>query len=292
MKLIQIFALVIAMAIIAAAQNTNGQAGSSGQAPATQNKNTANPASTSKSAGKASPKGSSTQSGPITLTVKGSGKTSAATSSTKASSQNTAAKTSAGPASKSAQPNASTGKSSMGANGAGSQKAAVKIVTPTQKPPVQNKHAVVAVTPKKEQAKQKKPQVAVVPAKGAATTASANTEKAITTIKASGRRDPFMSIIRTVSTSSTAPNCTVPGKKCLYIPELTVKGIAKDLDGQMLAVVVTGSAHRAYFLRENDQVFNGSVEKITSDSVVFREFATDNLGRESAHEVVKKIPKT
>jgi hypothetical protein len=34
------------------------------------------------------------------------------------------------------------------------------------------------------------------------------------------------------------------------------------------------------------------VEKITSDSVVFREFATDNLGRESAHEVVKKIPKT
>jgi type II secretory pathway component PulC len=71
-----------------------------------------------------------------------------------------------------------------------------------------------------------------------------------------------------------------------------VKGIAKDPDGQMLAVVEGGAAHRAYFLRENDQVFNGNVEKITSDSVVFREFATDNLGRESAHEVVKKIPKS
>jgi type II secretory pathway component PulC len=78
----------------------------------------------------------------------------------------------------------------------------------------------------------------------------------------------------------------------LYIPELVVKGIAKDTDGQMMAVVVGGANKRAYFLRENDQVFNGSVEKITSDSVIFREFASDTLGRESAHEVVKRIPKT
>jgi len=59
----------------------------------------------------------------------------------------------------------------------------------------------------------------------------------------------------------------------------------------MLAVVVSNT-HRAYFLRENDQVFNGSVQKITNDSVVFREFATDHMGRETAHEVVKKIPKS
>jgi hypothetical protein len=71
-----------------------------------------------------------------------------------------------------------------------------------------------------------------------------------------------------------------------------VKGIAKDTDGQMLAVVVGGASHRAYFLRERDQVFNGSVEKITSDSVIFREFGTDSFGRESAHEVVKRIPKS
>jgi hypothetical protein len=45
-------------------------------------------------------------------------------------------------------------------------------------------------------------------------------------------------------------------------------------------------------LRENDQVFNGSVEKITTDSIVFREFTKDALGRESAHEVVKKISPT
>jgi hypothetical protein len=55
-----------------------------------------------------------------------------------------------------------------------------------------------------------------------------------------------------------------------------------------MAVVVNRSRH-TYFLRENDQVFNGLVEKITGDSVVFREFATDNVGRESAHEVVKRV---
>jgi hypothetical protein len=59
----------------------------------------------------------------------------------------------------------------------------------------------------------------------------------------------------------------------------------------MLAVVAN-SAKKTYFLRENDQVFNGSVEKITSDSIIFREYVRDPLGRESAREVVKKLGPT
>lgn len=134
-----------------------------------------------------------------------------------------------------------------------------------------------------------KNQVKIVPQK-AAGGAKQGDNKPVSTISASGRRDPFMSIIRNVSTATSGPNCSV-GKRCLFIPELELKGIAKDPEGQMLAVVVSNT-HRAYFLRENDQVFNGSVQKITSDSVVFREFATDHLGRETAHEVVKRIPKS
>jgi hypothetical protein len=52
---------------------------------------------------------------------------------------------------------------------------------------------------------------------------------------------------------------------------------------------VAGGSHRSYFLRENDQVFNGSVQKITNDSVIFRESVTDSLGRQNTHEVVKKV---
>jgi len=62
----------------------------------------------------------------------------------------------------------------------------------------------------------------------------------------------------------------------------------KDISGKMMAVVVT-SAKKTYTLREKDQVFNGSVEKITTDSVIFREFVKDAVGRESAREVVKKV---
>jgi hypothetical protein len=66
-------------------------------------------------------------------------------------------------------------------------------------------------------------------------------------------------------------------------------GTVKDISGKMMAVVVTGNK-KTYTLRENDQVFNGSVEKITSDSVIFREFVKDAVGRESAREVIKKMP--
>jgi Tfp pilus assembly protein PilP len=84
-----------------------------------------------------------------------------------------------------------------------------------------------------------------------------------------------------------APTCT-SGKRCLAIPELVLQGTVKDVSGKMLAVVANTS-HKTYFLRESDQVFNGSVEKITSDSIVFREFVKDPLGRETAREVVKKL---
>jgi Tfp pilus assembly protein PilP len=56
-----------------------------------------------------------------------------------------------------------------------------------------------------------------------------------------------------------------------------------------MMAVVANSIKKTYFLRENDQVFQGSVEKITSDSIIFREYVKDGLGRETAREVVKKL---
>jgi Tfp pilus assembly protein PilP len=109
-------------------------------------------------------------------------------------------------------------------------------------------------------------------------------------IGANGRRDPFVSPIRAVGNVGPNPGCT-GGKRCLSIPELVLQGTVKDISGRMIAVVVNSTRH-TYTLRENDQVFNGSVEKITTDSIVFREFVKDPLGRETAHEVVKKLQPT
>jgi Tfp pilus assembly protein PilP len=99
-----------------------------------------------------------------------------------------------------------------------------------------------------------------------------------------------VSPLRNLGNVAPTPTCTT-GKRCLSIPELVLQGTVKDLTGKMMAVVAN-SAHRTYFLRENDQVFNGSVEKITSDSIIFREFVKDALGRETAREVVKKLVPT
>lgn len=109
------------------------------------------------------------------------------------------------------------------------------------------------------------------------------------TFGAHGRRDPFVSPIVAKDGGINRPpsNCT-SGKRCLVIPELILQGTIKDTSGKMMAVV-SNSIKKTYFLRENDQVFQGSVEKITSDSIIFREYVKDTLGRETAREVVKKL---
>ena len=56
----------------------------------------------------------------------------------------------------------------------------------------------------------------------------------------------------------------------------------------MIAVVDT-NANRAYFLRENDAVYNGVVSKITPDSVTFRENTLDSAGKVATRDVVLRL---
>jgi hypothetical protein len=316
MKLIQILVLVTAMATAAMAQNTssasqNGGSSAPVNGTANQKQKTGPTSAASKTSPsvKGSPKGgSSAQASGVKLIVPKAG-TQTGTAGAKNSSSTNAASTkgasaSTTPSKAGAQPLAgktsTTNKSGVKVSSSGqagtksgsTQKTPVLAVKPVQKPATKAKSAKLTVTPKNPAskavtAKKKKDEVKIVPQKIAGDKKPASETNAIS---ANGRRDPFLSIIRNMPVTAAGPNCSV-GKRCLFIPELELKGIAKDPDGQMLAVVVSNT-HRAYFLRENDQVFNGSVQRITSDSVVFREFATDHLGRETAHEVVKKIPKS
>ena len=97
------------------------------------------------------------------------------------------------------------------------------------------------------------------------------------------RRDPFVS---PVVTRIENTSCTT-GKRCLTPGQMNLKGVVRSENG-MIAVVVN-SMNKAYFLRENDPIFNGYVLRITGDSVVFRENFQDNLGHPRTREVVKKI---
>ena len=102
-------------------------------------------------------------------------------------------------------------------------------------------------------------------------------------ITAGNRRDPFISpVVQHLAGSG----CST-GKRCLEIDQIALRGIVKSEAG-MIAVVVN-SLDKAYFLRENDPVFNGYVLKISGDTVVFKETVQDKLGHLSTREVVKKI---
>jgi hypothetical protein len=98
-----------------------------------------------------------------------------------------------------------------------------------------------------------------------------------------GKRDPFFSpVLQQTSTSG----CST-GKKCLEIGQINVRGVVKSESG--FIAVVTNSLNKAYFLHENDPVFNGYVVRITGDSVVFQESFQDKLGKSGTREVVKRI---
>jgi len=160
-------------------------------------------------------------------------------------------------------PKAATKVSASAPKAAATSKAK-KTTTVTVKKPVQPK-AAVAVEDKKNPLEPKKDE-----------------HKSIS--MAGGRRDPFISPV--VNHTMGGSGCST-GKRCLAVDQIALTGIVKA-DGGMIAVVVN-AMNKAYFLRENDPVFNGFVVKITGDSIIFKETLQDKLGKSFTREVTKKI---
>lgn len=145
-----------------------------------------------------------------------------------------------------------------------------------QKSPAKGSSKAAAVTAKSGSASQTT--VAVKDNK------AANDKKPAKSISAVGRRDPFVSPV--VNMGAVGSGCS-SGKRCLAIDQIALKGVVKA-DSGMIAVVVN-AMDKAYFLRENDPVFNGYVVKITGDSIVFKETFRDKLGKPLTRDVTKTI---
>lgn len=78
-----------------------------------------------------------------------------------------------------------------------------------------------------------------------------------------------------------------PGVHGLLVSELTLDGIVSENSGRDMIAVVTNSTGRAYFLRENEQLFDGRLTKITPQAAYFMETIRDRKGHESVQQVVK-----
>jgi hypothetical protein len=143
-------------------------------------------------------------------------------------------------------------------------------------------------------------------AKKAAKSSADTTEKQATPKPAahpaeSGLRDPFRvpppPLPPTTGPVGIEGGCDVeikgsvpPGTRGLVICQLKLEGIVRrSATDPKLIAVVANSANRAYFLHENDPLYDGAVTKITPDSVYFREESHDPDGKTSSHEVVKSL---
>jgi hypothetical protein len=101
------------------------------------------------------------------------------------------------------------------------------------------------------------------------------------------RRDPFRPLV-IKGKGDDIPTRLPPGKGGLVIGQLTVQGIVRSLDGKWIAVV-DNKTKRAYFLYAGDELYNGTVSRITENSVVFAERVNDPTGRQQSREVVKQM---
>jgi hypothetical protein len=102
-----------------------------------------------------------------------------------------------------------------------------------------------------------------------------------------GKRDPFVSPISTATGPVLPASNCAGGKRCLVIDQLVLRGVVRTASGMI--AVVANSVNKAYFLHENDPVFNGYVVRITGDSVVFKENTVDRVGHQGTREVVKRV---
>ena len=73
----------------------------------------------------------------------------------------------------------------------------------------------------------------------------------------------------------------------MIIAQVVLKGTVKTKEGMI--AMVENAAKKQYNLRENDQVLNAYVLKITGDSIVFRETVRDLLGKTTNKDVVKRV---
>jgi Tfp pilus assembly protein PilP len=153
--------------------------------------------------------------------------------------------------------------------------------------------AKTAQTPAPKSAKATTAKSAKPPAEHKSTTESASAG-----MLGVGKRDPFK-LPETAGGKGGADNImemgvepgTVlpPGERGLLISQLKLEGVVREQTENKMIAVVTNQTKRAYFLRENQSVYNGVVSKITPDSVTFKENVLDENGHVTTREVVMRL---
>lgn len=100
-------------------------------------------------------------------------------------------------------------------------------------------------------------------------------------------RDPFAPLLAAQSRQDGKAVARPPGKAGLSIDEIVVQGTVTGPRGAV-AMVSSPDGH-VYFLRAGDRLFDGTVEKIELNQVVFVQHSRDAFGRKFNRLVTKPV---
>jgi Tfp pilus assembly protein PilP len=132
---------------------------------------------------------------------------------------------------------------------------------------------------------------AKTPAKAPAKTPAKQPQKAPGKAEAptsSFRRDPFQPLISKAEPGKTnIPENLPPGPGGLMVSTMKLEGIVRA--GSGMIAVVSNPQGRVYFIREGQQLYDGTVEKISMDSMTLREKGKDPFGKVIERQVVKRL---
>lgn len=110
------------------------------------------------------------------------------------------------------------------------------------------------------------------------------------TYDAGGRRDPFVSILRTGSDpEQPAPVVRRPGLGGVMISELSLKGTVAS--NNSFVAILQGADGKTYIVHEGDKLLDGTVRSITQNTLTLLQSGNDPLSRET-REVRKVLRQT
>lgn len=104
-----------------------------------------------------------------------------------------------------------------------------------------------------------------------------------------GRRDPFVSLLRSGSDQRGAREgaSAIEGLAGLSVDEISVRGVVAAKSG--LVAMVMGPNNKTYLVRANDKLLDGTVKAVTPQGLVILQEVNDPLSLVKQKEVRKML---
>jgi type IV pilus assembly protein PilP len=102
-----------------------------------------------------------------------------------------------------------------------------------------------------------------------------------------GRRDPFVSLLRSGTDSAARRAAGIDGVSGLSVNEISVRGVIAGKGGYIAMVV--GPDHKTYLVRAQDKLLDGTVKSVTAQGLVILQEVNDPLSLVKQKEVRKML---